>query len=179
MGWMIFSSLANGQEIYRWVDEKGTVHFTDDLSRVPEKYQDRIKKEKLPKEPALSASIEEPKELKIQQKPEPGPEYKDILGRGAEWWQAKVKEWNEKFLSAQKNYETAYAAWKAKEKELQESKFKPDSLKRRMKAEMKDIEAKLTEWEKQKDEAKNTLERVLPKQAEEYRADLDWLKINP
>lgn len=26
-------------EVYKWVDEKGTVHFTDDLSTVPEKYR--------------------------------------------------------------------------------------------------------------------------------------------
>lgn len=26
-------------EVYKWVDEKGTVHFADDLSRIPEKYR--------------------------------------------------------------------------------------------------------------------------------------------
>jgi len=26
-------------EMYRWVDGKGTVHFTDDLSSIPEKYR--------------------------------------------------------------------------------------------------------------------------------------------
>jgi aspartyl protease family protein len=26
-------------EMYKWVDEKGTVHFTDDLSKIPEKYR--------------------------------------------------------------------------------------------------------------------------------------------
>jgi len=26
-------------QMYRWVDEKGAVHFTDDLSRIPEKYR--------------------------------------------------------------------------------------------------------------------------------------------
>ncbi|MDO9351162.1 MAG: DUF4124 domain-containing protein, partial [Deltaproteobacteria bacterium] len=25
-------------EMYKWVDEKGTLHFADDLSKVPEKY---------------------------------------------------------------------------------------------------------------------------------------------
>ena len=27
------------EEIYRWTDEKGTVHFTDDASKIPEKYR--------------------------------------------------------------------------------------------------------------------------------------------
>jgi hypothetical protein len=38
MGLILCCSLAFGQEVYRWVDEKGTVHFTDDLGQVPEKY---------------------------------------------------------------------------------------------------------------------------------------------
>ena len=35
-------SQAGGQEIYRWIDEKGTTHFADDLTLVPEKYRDPI-----------------------------------------------------------------------------------------------------------------------------------------
>ncbi len=33
-----FASTGYG-EMYRWVDEKGVLHFADDLSRVPEKYR--------------------------------------------------------------------------------------------------------------------------------------------
>ena len=36
-----------GQEVYRWVDEQGTVHFTDDLGQVPEKYRDKSKRKSL------------------------------------------------------------------------------------------------------------------------------------
>jgi clan AA aspartic protease (TIGR02281 family) len=39
-----------GAEMYRWVDEKGTVHFTDDLSRIPEKYRPDAETRKGPKE---------------------------------------------------------------------------------------------------------------------------------
>lgn len=30
-------------EIYKWVDEKGTVHFTEDPETIPEKYRDKAK----------------------------------------------------------------------------------------------------------------------------------------
>ena len=30
-------------EIYKWVDEKGTVHFTEDPAAIPEKYQEKVK----------------------------------------------------------------------------------------------------------------------------------------
>lgn len=177
IGLMSISGTAFGQEIYRWVDEKGTVHFADDLSLVPEKYQDQVQKKKPPKEPSPTPSTGELTRPTTDTQTPPAPERKDLLGRGEEWWRARAKEWNEKLLNAQKNYETAYTAWKKKERELEESKFKPDSLKRKLKAELKVLEENLKDREKQVEEARNMVERVLPKQAEDYRADPDWLKI--
>jgi hypothetical protein len=29
----------SSEEVYRWTDEKGTIHFTDDVSKIPEKFQ--------------------------------------------------------------------------------------------------------------------------------------------
>ena len=37
-------------EMFRWVDEKGTLHFADDLSKVPEKYRSDAEMRKAPKE---------------------------------------------------------------------------------------------------------------------------------
>lgn len=37
-------------EVYRWVDEKGTVHFSDDLSKIPEKYRPDAELRKAPRE---------------------------------------------------------------------------------------------------------------------------------
>ena len=44
IGLIFYWGTGLGQEIYQWVDEKGTVHFTDDISLVPEKFQDQVKK---------------------------------------------------------------------------------------------------------------------------------------
>ncbi len=35
---------ARAKEVYKWVDEKGTVHFSEDESSVPEKYRDQLEK---------------------------------------------------------------------------------------------------------------------------------------
>jgi hypothetical protein len=182
---LLFSSvLAFGQEVYKWVDEKGTVHFTDDLGEVPEKYQEQIQKkmppkETIPSQPTSPPSIESPKSMEPEKEAEsaPGSVQKDILGRGEEWWRAKVNEWNEKLKTSQRNYENAYSEWKSKENELETSKFKPDSLKRKLKAEIKTLEEKTRDWEKQMEEAKNMLENVLPKQAQDYQANPEWLNI--
>lgn len=176
---------AMGQEVYRWVDEKGTVHFTDDLGQVPEKYQKKIQKEKFQKEPSPPPPTSPPtpslpKEVTPGKAsgPMPAPIQKDSLGRGEDWWRAKAIEWNEKLKTAQKNYESAYNEWKSKTQELETSKFiKPDIWKRKLKAEIKALEEKVKDWEKQMDEAKNMVENVLPKQAQDDRANPDWLKI--
>jgi clan AA aspartic protease (TIGR02281 family) len=36
---LVFLVPSSYGEMYKWVDEKGTVHFTDDLSNIPEKYR--------------------------------------------------------------------------------------------------------------------------------------------
>lgn len=41
---------SEAKEVYRWVDEKGTVHFSEDESRVPEKYREQIEKKSMPEE---------------------------------------------------------------------------------------------------------------------------------
>lgn len=184
VGMLFFSVLAFGQEVYKWVDEKGTVHFSDDLGQVPEKYRNQIQKETPPKEPPPSQpvsplSIKPPigMEPGKEAAPAPGQGQKDALGRGEEWWRAKATEWNQKLKTSQRNYETTYNEWKSKEQELQASISKPDSFKRKLKAEIKALEEKVKDWEKQIEEAKNMIENVLPKQARDYRANPDWLKI--
>jgi hypothetical protein len=169
--WMVF-----GQEVYRWVDEKGTIHFADDFTLVPEKYRDQVQKRKpsekpppLPARPPIGSGVTEPT-------PESTPRKKDLLGRGEEWWRAEMKEWNDKLQNAQKNYDLIHSDLRQKEKELADAKFKPDSLKRKLKAEIKELEGKLKEREKERDEAKNMVEMVLPKQAEDDKADPAWLK---
>ena len=184
IGLLILAGLAFGQEVYRWVDEKGIVHFTDDLTLVPEKYRGQIQqkvpsKEPPPSQPTPSRPVEPPKTMEPgRETPEtPGAGQKDMLGRGEEWWRATAKDWNQKFVTYRTNYENAYNQWKAKEQELEESKFKPDSVKRKLKSEIKVLEEKAQDWEKQMNEAKNMIENVLPKQARDYRANPEWLKI--
>ena len=47
---MSFFTSPVDAEMYKWVDEKGTVHFADDLSKIPEKYQSDAELRKTPKE---------------------------------------------------------------------------------------------------------------------------------
>ncbi|MBM4308480.1 MAG: DUF4124 domain-containing protein [Deltaproteobacteria bacterium] len=46
---ILFATPCYG-EMYKWVDEKGTLHFADDISKVPEKYRPDAEMRKAPKE---------------------------------------------------------------------------------------------------------------------------------
>jgi len=189
VGLVMSSALAAGQEAYRWVDEKGTIHFADDPTQVPEKYLDQVQKKKFQQEPSASApgapaapapGSAAPKS--VSKPPAPAgsagrpSERKDILGRGEDWWRGQVREWNTRLFAAQKSFEAAALELKNKEKEFDDAKFKSDFLKRKLAAEQTALKEKVAGFKKQVDDARNMLEKGLPKQAEEYQADPNWLK---
>ena len=179
--WLIFmvsifvASQVNGQEIYRWVDEKGILHFADDLTQVPEKYRDQFQRKDPPKEPIPSPPASSPGEVgKIE--PDPSSVRKDLYGRGEDWWRAKAKEANDRLQSAQKDYDSAYQTLKAKEQQREEGPSKSHGPRKRLGAEIDKLEEKVRESQKELDEAKEVVEKVLPRQAEDYKADPSWLK---
>jgi clan AA aspartic protease (TIGR02281 family) len=53
--------LPSYAEMYKWVDDKGTVHFTDDPSTIPEKYRENAETRKPSKEISTSQPKEKPK----------------------------------------------------------------------------------------------------------------------
>ena len=182
---LILPVMSFGQEFYRWVDEKGTIHFTDDPTLIPERYRSQAQPKKpleeSPTSPAApvapaSPAGKAPKPVKPQEQASEPPKTKDMLGRGEQWWRAKVKEWSDKLAVAQKGYEGVQTALKEKSKELDDSLFKPDSLKRKLRAEKKVLEDRVKDQEIKIQEAKNMLEKALPKEARDYGADPIWLK---
>ncbi len=173
---MVLSFHAGAQEMYRWVDEKGTIHFADDLSLVPERYRNQIEKRVPSQTPSPSSGSPQLAPEITRSITESTSEKKDMLGRGEAWWRAKMKEWDDKLQSAQRNVDLLSSGLRQKEKELADAKFKSDFIKRRLKEEIKDIERKLKEQERMRDEAKNMIEKILPKEAEDFRADPEWLK---
>ncbi len=53
IGALIFLSAvcpSDAKEVYKWVDEKGTVHFSEDESRIPDAYREQAEKKSIPEE---------------------------------------------------------------------------------------------------------------------------------
>ena len=176
---LMLATCAFGQEIYQWTDEKGTLHFTDDFSLVPERYQKQVRSERVKEEPpakVVSPPEAPPKARTAGAGPSGEVPVKDRLGRGEDWWKGRVAEWNDKAAKAQKDYDAARSAVSDKVKELDDSRLKPESLKRKLRSEIKDLEEKVKGPEKELEEARRVLDQTLPKEAEEAKAPADWVK---
>ena len=50
-------------EVYRWTDERGTVHFTDDSSKIPECYLNQTERTEVPEEILKEEGFRKPGEM--------------------------------------------------------------------------------------------------------------------
>ena len=171
-------SPANAQTIYKWRDEKGVLNFTDEYSKVPPAYRDQVGVEKWkdsqkPGTPSLA-----PPQAPPQAPPEEAGEVKtDIYGRDEVWWRDKVLPWREKLREATENYEKAQRDFAKKSEEISQTNFAGRSRSQskwdvmdlnRLNEEKKKYEAQIAE-------ANEMLEK-LSKEADESKANPDWLK---
>ncbi len=92
--------------IYRWVDRDGVVHFTDDLSKVPEPYasmyQARIREIEKKRAEAVGDRSDPPpsRPPPSTRKPESPPSSADAIEKEREKWQARVAEWRKELDAA-------------------------------------------------------------------------------
>ena len=64
---LFFVSSAGWAKTYEWVDEKGTVNFSQDYNSIPEKYRDQVKEK--PDEPAGETKTKEKSEKTLKASP--------------------------------------------------------------------------------------------------------------
>jgi hypothetical protein len=171
---LIFAVPADGATIYKWVDKDGVVNFTDDLSKVPPSYQDRVEVETRKDVQEQSAP------LSTEAIPQSGTEDKmitDNYGRGEAWWRDKVRPWKEKLKEATEKYEEAQKNFIKKSEELSQTNFFGRS---RSQTKWDVMELKRLDEEKKKYEAQmaeaNEMLAKLKKEAEETNADPAWLE---
>jgi len=87
---LVISNTAYGQ-LYEWIDDSGSVNFTDDPDKIPAKYRNRVK----PREDAVKESPDARGTVREKAAAQPevtpaGPKLYD--GRGLSWWQTSYAE---------------------------------------------------------------------------------------
>jgi DNA repair exonuclease SbcCD ATPase subunit len=90
-------------EVYKWIDGKGTIHFTDDYSNIPSSYRERLKVE-------IRKDIREERPLPGTQEIIPGVKEEqsnaDVYREEEVWREEKMRSWMEQLEAATANYES-------------------------------------------------------------------------
>jgi hypothetical protein len=155
-------------EVYKWVDDKGVVHFTDDIMQIPEKYQPLAEKMELP-EGKIETKIEEDSISKKKQDI-----YKDRLGRGEEYWRGRAEEWRNKLKELQGRVESLRIKYNELTEKFNDSKSTAERA--ILRRERDQVKNEMDQYKIQIEEAKNILEKKLPEEAELYKAKPEWIK---
>lgn len=166
---LIFASHAHAATIYKWVDKEGVVNFTDDLSKVPPSYRDRVEVETRKEVQEEKAPLSTKTITPISKKDET---VTDIYGRDEAWWRDKVNPWKEKLKEATESLEKAQKQFADKTVEMGRKGLVSHA---RYQAEADKYYEEKKKYEAQIAEANEMLEK-LSKEADESKANPDWLK---
>ena len=106
-------------EVYKWIDDKGTIHFTDDYSNIPSSYRERLKVE-IRKDIREEETLSGPQEIIPKSKEE---QADADLYRQEEVWGEKVRPWMEQLEEATAHFESAQKRFLEKSEELSRRRF--------------------------------------------------------
>jgi len=165
---IFFISDISFAEVYKWVDEKGVVSFTDDIMQVPERYRLKAEKIGLP---------EEKEETKVEGGATPKKKeetYRDRLGRGEDYWKGRVEEWKKKLREYQDKLEILRAKYNKLTERFNDSKSTAE--RGNLRRERDQVKNEMDQCKIQIEEAKNMIEKKIPEEAELYKAKPEWVR---
>src|SRR4030042_5796249 len=113
---LLFISPAYAHTFYKWVDEKGTVKYTDDYNNIPPAYRGRVEiewvHEEGPSPPIQKIAPQKREETRT-----------DMYGQNEAYWRGKVRPWKEFLKAAEANYERAHEKFMEKAMEFSRKRF--------------------------------------------------------
>lgn len=164
----IFISTPGYAQVYKWVDDKGGVHFTDDVTKIPDKYRPKTDKIGVPEEKSDTGVEKESPQKKREET------YKDQLGRGEEYWRDRVEEWKKKLKTAQEGLESARVKYNELTEKFNESRSSAE--RNQIRRERDRVKQEMERHRGHLEEAKIMLEKKIPEEAEIYKAKKEWIK---
>ncbi|MGB9629995.1 MAG: DUF4124 domain-containing protein [Thermodesulfobacteriota bacterium] len=164
---LFISELTYG-EVYKWVDERGVVHFTDDMMQIPEKYRGGIEKMGVSEE---GTKPQKESDLSSKRKEDT---YRDSLGRGEEYWRSRVEEQRNRIKTLQDRIENLRMKYNELTERFNDSKSSTERA--ALRSERDQVRAEMEQNRIQLEEAKLILEKKIPEEAELYKAKPEWIK---
>jgi len=155
-------------EVYKWVDEKGSIHFTDDFLQIPEKYRFSTEKMGLPEN---KKETQKEGDSTVKGKEDT---YRDRLGRGEEYWRGRVEGLRKRLFSLQERVENLRIKYNDLTEKFNDSKNKIERT--TLRQERDQIKNEMDQDKIQIEETKNMLEKKIPEEVEFYKAKPEWIK---
>lgn len=174
---LIFISPVYAQTIYKWTDEKGVIHFSDNLNGVPPAYRDRVTVEKWEDIRKPEDSSPAPPETPLQNREE---RKTDINGQNEAYWKERVRLWKKQLQEATENYGKAHEEYIRRAEGLDSYNFGKMILPQYQQYQMlssrlKILNEEMAKYQAQMDEAKEMLDKIA-REAEEAKVDPEWVK---
>ncbi len=164
---VLFLSDLSFAEVYRWVDDRGVVYFTDDVNQVPEKYRPNAERMGLP-QGKEETKVEGGSPLKKEES------YRDRLGRGEDYWKGRVEEWRRKLRESQAKLEALRVKYNALTERFNDSKSTAE--RGNIRKERDQVKSEMDQINVQIEQAKEMLEKKIPEEADLYKAKPEWVK---
>jgi hypothetical protein len=166
-------------QLYKWTDAQGTVHLTDNPSRVPPEYRSRVVVEPAtaptsPATPSNEATATPADPAAPGEPPSSAPQL-DRLGRGFDYWRTRAQQWSTRLQQATQERDRLIPLYRYTRQLANSTRDVWD--RGRLEAETTRLEKAIAAVEAQINEAETMLQTTLPLEARQLGADPDWLKI--
>lgn len=158
-------------EVYKWIDDKGTVHFTDDYGNIPSFYLEQLKVE-IRKDIEEGKTSSEPRKIISGSKEERAKT--DPYRQDEEWWRGRARPWEQQLKEASENYELTNKEFIGESSELILRKFGSHQQFKSTIIRVDSIKEERSKHEAQIIEAEGMLEKI-SRAAEQSKVDLHWL----
>ena len=165
---LVFASSAYALTIYKWVDKEGVTNFTDDFTKIPPQYRDKVQTEEREDPPSAGGR---PAPASPPQKSEEI--RRDGFGLGEDYWRDRARPWNTQLKEATVNLENVNQKIVEKSETISRKYWSPTQYKMNM-VELDRLKEERAKYQAQIDEAREKLNR-LTREAEDAKADPAWL----
>jgi hypothetical protein len=165
---IILRSAVSSGEIFKWVDDSGGIHYTDDYTSIPEKFRLKIIKLEEERSPETIKGEEGAQPKKKENEP------KDRMGRGEEYWRGRVEEIKKKMRTLQDRDQTLKIQYNELTTRYNDSKSSVERGSLRIERER--VKSEIDQNRSLLDEARMLLEKKIPEEADFYKAKPEWVR---
>jgi hypothetical protein len=157
--------------VYEWTDDKGVIHLTEDPGKVPQKYQNKIRKKK---EGAREEETPENAQGRaVESAPQPTAQDQEFeQQRRKDQWRERYFDWKEKLQRSEQEHQSLQKRRDALITKWGSLAVAPIAVRE----EAGQVDQALQDTQAEIDEARHMLEVVLPDEARKAGVPPGWLR---